>query len=237
MNIVERVADSVKIRNIIVSVSDKSGLEEFIPGLVRTAPGITLFSTGGTFTRIEDILSDAGLDSGPEACRLVRISEYTGQPEMQGGLVKTLDFKIYLGLLSEPFNSSHEDDLKRTNAVEIDMVAANLYPFQNTVADRDCTLERGRSNIDIGGPCMLRASAKNYLRVASVCDPADYPAIIDELESTGGALTLETRFELARKSFAHTAAYDAAIAAYLAGIDPQNLDGEYTVDSDKGGTE
>lgn len=229
MNIVERVADSVKIRNIIVSVSDKSGLEEFIPGLVRTAPGITIFSTGGTFARIEDILSGAG--------DLVRISEYTGQPEMQGGLVKTLDFKIYLGLLSEPFNSSHEDDLKRTNAVEIDMVVANLYPFQKTVAARDCTLERARSNIDIGGPCMLRASAKNYLRVASVCDPADYPAIIDALESSGGALTLETRFALARKSFAHTAAYDDAVAAYLAGVDPEGFGGEYTLASGKGDAE
>ena len=229
MNIVERVADSVKIRNIIVSVSDKSGLEEFIPGLVRAVPGVTVFSTGGTYARIGEILSGAG--------NLVRVSEYTGQPEMQGGLVKTLDFKIYLGLLSEPFNSSHAEDLERTGAVEIDMVIANLYPFQDTVAAGDCTLEKARSNIDIGGPCMLRAAAKNFLRVASVCDPADYPAVIEELKSSKGGLSLETRFELARKSFAHTAAYDAAISAYLAGIETKGLGVEYTLAPETGDAE
>lgn len=234
MNIVERVADTVKIRNILISVSDKSGLDKFVPDLVRTVGGITIFSTGGTFSRIKDVLAETGLDSGPHAGKLVPVSEYTGQPEMQGGLVKTLDFKIYLGLLSEPFNSSHAGDLKRTAAVEIDMVVTNLYPFQATVATAGCTLERARSNIDIGGPCMLRAAAKNYLRVASVCDPKDYPRIIDELSGLDGALSLETRFTLARKSFAHTAAYDAAISTYLTGVDPKSLEGEYTLEPEKG---
>ena len=234
MNIVERVADSVKIRNIIISVSDKTGLEDFVTGLVRAAPGVTIFSTGGTYARLRDLFSGAGFDSVPGKGSLVPVSDYTGQPEMQGGLVKTLDFKIYLGLLSEPFNPSHEADLKRTGAVEIDMVVANLYPFQATVADKGCTLERARSNIDIGGPCMLRASAKNYLRVASVCDPGDYPGIIAELETSAGELSLSTRFELARKSFAHTAAYDAAVSTYLAGVDPRGLGGEYTLSPETG---
>jgi phosphoribosylaminoimidazolecarboxamide formyltransferase/IMP cyclohydrolase len=150
---------------------------------------------------------------------------------MQGGLVKTLDYKIYLGLLSEPFNEDHADDLERTGAVEIDMVVANLYPFQSTVSEDDCALERARSNIDIGGPCMLRASAKNYLRVASVCDPEDYPRIVDEMTSSGGSLSLATRFSLARKSFAHTAAYDAAISTYLMGVDPKGFDNDYTIEN------
>ena len=136
---------------------------------------------------------------------------------MQGGLVKTLDFKIYLGLLSETYNAAHADDLKRTKGVAIDMVVVNLYPFVQTVSKPGATAEMARANIDIGGPCMVRASAKNFLRVASVTDPADYEGVIRELEAGRGILSLKTRFALAQKAFAHTAAYDTAIAAYLKG--------------------
>ena len=151
----------------------------------------------------------------------MQVSDYTGQPEMQGGLVKTLDFKIYLGLLSETYNPAHEADLKRVRGVPIDLVAVNLYPFAQTVARAGATPEEARANIDIGGPCMVRAAAKNFLRVASVTDPADYGRIAAEMKAGGGSLALQTRYELARKAFAHTAAYDTAIAAYWAarGID------------------
>jgi phosphoribosylaminoimidazolecarboxamide formyltransferase/IMP cyclohydrolase len=209
VNFVERIDDGVKIRNVLASVSDKTGLETFVPRLVKVSPEVKIFSTGGTFSAIRDLL-------GPAAAKhLVQVSDYTGQPEMQGGLVKTLDFKIYLGLLSETYNPAHVADLKRTQGVAIDMVIVNLYPFVQTIAKPDATVEKARANIDIGGPCMVRAAAKNFLRVASVTDPSDYGRIAEELAALKGVMMLKTRFELARKAFAHTAAYDSAIAAYL----------------------
>jgi phosphoribosylaminoimidazolecarboxamide formyltransferase / IMP cyclohydrolase len=211
LNIVGKIDELVSVKRVLVSVSDKTGLDRFIPGLVAAAPGVTLYSTGGTHKAIADLLGVAGA-----AKHLVSVSDYTGQPEMQGGLVKTLDFRIYLGLLSETYNEAHAADLKRTRAVSIDMVVVNLYPFQATVAKVGVTPEQARTNIDIGGPCMVRASAKNFLRVASVTDPRDYDRILEELGRQGGRVSLATRFDLARKAFRHTAEYDAAIAQYFA---------------------
>ena len=209
INMVERIDDQVKIQHVLVSVSDKTGLEDFIPGLLAVNPAIRFFSTGGTFGRIREILGAQADDC------LQQVSAYTGQPETQGGLVKTLDFKIYLGLLTETYNTSHQEDLQRTQSVPIDMVVVNLYPFKSTIAKPDVTPEMARGNIDIGGPCMIRASAKNFIRVASVVDPQDYGQILSQLQSSQGALTLAERFRLAQKAFAHTAAYDHTIADYL----------------------
>lgn len=210
-NLVEQIDALVKIQRVLVSVSDKSGLASFIPALVEINPALTLYSTGGTFQALEGVL-------GASLARkhLVQVSDYTGQPEMQGGLVKTLDFKIYLGLLSETYNPAHAADLKRLKAVAIDLVVVNLYPFTQTIASSGVTPEQARANIDIGGPCLLRAAAKNFLRVAAVTDPADYPSLLAELKQSQGFLAFQTRFALAQKAFAHTAAYDAAIAGYLA---------------------
>lgn len=208
-NIVEKIDDRVAVRTVLISVSDKAGLEKLAPGLIKVCPQVKILSTGGTYDRLKDLL---GKDAGK---RLQQVSEYTGQPETQGGLVKTLDFKIYLGLLTETYNQFHQGDLKRTTAAPIDMVVVNLYPFQATVAKPGVSVEEARANIDIGGPCMIRASAKNYLRVASVTNPADYPRVLSELAKTKGRTTLKLRFDLAKKAFAHTASYDAAIAAYL----------------------
>ncbi len=210
LNIVTEIDDRVKVRNVLMSVSDKTGLESFVPALIKACPGVKIYSTGGTYTKVKEILGDAA------AATLVAVSDYTGQPEMQGGLVKTLDFKIYLGLLSETYNDSHQADLKRLSALPIDMVVVNLYPFRETVAKAGVTPEMARTNIDIGGPCMVRASAKNYLRVASVTDPLDYAAIAQELESRDGTVGLDTRFKLMKKAFAHTAEYDTAIAGFFA---------------------
>jgi len=214
LNIVEKIDDRVAVRSVLVSVSDKTGLDAFVPRLAAANPEIRIYSTGGTYRAVAAILG-----TERAARNLVAVSDYTGQPEMQGGLVKTLDFKIYLGLLSETYNEAHAADLARVAAAPIDMVVANLYPFQQTVAAEGVTPEQARTNIDIGGPCMVRAAAKNYLRVCSVTDPADYGRIAGELEAHDGTIGLDTRFELARKAFAHTAEYDAAIAGYLAGID------------------
>jgi phosphoribosylaminoimidazolecarboxamide formyltransferase/IMP cyclohydrolase len=218
INVVEKVDNLVAVKHVLISVSDKSGLETFIPELIQLVPDIRIFSTGGTFSKITDILKDQA--DG----HLTQVSEYTGQPETQGGLVKTLDFKIYLGLLTETYNDSHQGDLKRTGAVPIDMVIVNLYPFKATIEKEGVTPEQARGNIDIGGPCMIRASAKNFLRVSSVVDPDDYPAIISEMKKNKGCSSLSLRFDLARKAFAHTAAYDQAIAGYLAEREFEDVD-------------
>ncbi len=209
INVVERIDDLIRVKHILVSVSDKNGLDRLIPEMLSINSEIKIFSTGGTYTRIKEILG-----SNAASC-LTQVSDYTGQPETQGGLVKTLDFKIYLGILTETYNEYHQNDLKRTNAVPIDMVIVNLYPFKETIAKQDITVEQARGNIDIGGPCMIRASAKNFLRVAPVVDPSDYETIISEMKSNNGQLSLELRFDLAQKAFEHTAAYDRTIADYL----------------------
>lgn len=221
VNIVEMIDDNVKIQNVIVSVSDKKGLDKMIAGLVAVNPNIKIYSTGGTFSAIK------AMNIKELKQNLIQISDYTGQPEMQGGLVKTLDFKIYLGLLSETYNEAHKTDLRRTGAVPMDMVIVNLYPFRETIAKPDATLEMARANIDIGGPCMIRASAKNFLRVAVVTNPADYDSVLDELKQTGGNLSLRTRFELAKKAFAHTAEYDTAISSYLNNVNFAKASGCY----------
>jgi len=222
LNIVEKIDDGVKVNHVLASVSDKAGLEDLIPGLVAANPSVMIYSTGGTYSRIEEIL---GADEASK--NLTAVSVYTGQPEMQGGLVKTLDFKIYLGLLSETYNEAHMDDLGRVEGVPIDMVVVNLYPFKKTVAQAGVTPEQARTNIDIGGPCMVRASAKNYLRVASVTDPEDYSGILEELRTSGGCVSLKTRSSLMKKAFAHTAEYDAAIAGYFAGLSDDEVSGCY----------
>ena len=222
LNIVKDIDSRVAIKHVLMSVSDKTGLETFVPALVKACPGVKIYSTGGTYVKVKEILGDAAADT------LVAVSDYTGQPEMQGGLVKTLDFKIYLGLLSETYNEAHQADLKRLEAQPLDMVVVNLYPFQQTVAKEGVTPEMARTNIDIGGPCMVRASAKNYLRVASVTDPLDYGNIANELEAHGGTLGLDTRFKLMKKAFTHTARYDTAISEFFTTRTWEEVNGTYT---------
>jgi phosphoribosylaminoimidazolecarboxamide formyltransferase/IMP cyclohydrolase len=222
LNIVETIDSRVQVKNVLMSVSDKTGLETFVPALVKACPGVKIYSTGGTYSKIKEILGNAAEGT------LVAVSDYTGQPEMQGGLVKTLDFKIYLGLLSETYNDAHQDDIKRLDAKAIDMVVVNLYPFRETVAKEGVTPEMARTNIDIGGPCMVRASAKNYLRVASVTDPLDYQGIVQELSANNGTIGLDTRFRLMKKAFAHTAEYDTAIASFFRECTWQTVSQTYT---------
>ena len=222
INVVEKIDNLVKVKHVLISVSDKSGLETFIPQLLAHAPG-AIFSTGGTFTRINEILGDKAVQT------LMRVSDYTGQPETQGGLVKTLDFKIYLGLLTETYNEAHQADLTRTDSVPIDMVIANLYPFKETISKADVTPEMARGNIDIGGPCMIRASAKNYIRVTSVVNPADYDEILTEIKKHAGATSLELRYRLACKAFEYTAIFDRTIADFMAGREVGEVAGCYTL--------
>ena len=221
INVVEKIDDAVKVNHVLLSVSDKQGLDTFVPRLMQINSNIQFLSTGGTYQRLKEILGEKS-----SAC-LKQVSEYTGQPETQGGLVKTLDFKIYLGLLTETYNDAHKNDLSRTSSVPIDMVVVNLYPFKETISRQGVTVEQARGNIDIGGPCMIRASAKNFIRVASVVDPGDYDMIIAEMEKNAGVTSLGLRFRLAQKAFEHTAVYDRTIAGFLASKTQKDVEGCY----------
>ena len=209
LNVVTKIDPLIEVRNVLISVSDKSNLKQLVTQLLEINPQMTLYSTGGTYNAIWEMLGDRA------ETRLKQVSAYTGQPETQGGLVKTLDFKIYLSILTETYNVDHQQDLARTGAVQFDMVVVNLYPFKQTISKPDVTVEQARGNIDIGGPCMIRASAKNFIRVASVVDPEDYGAILSEMRAGSGRISLDLRFRLAQKAFGHTAAYDRMIAEYL----------------------
>ena len=200
----------MKIRQALLSLSDKRGAIEFAQGLA--AHGIKLLSTGGT----AKLLRDAGL-------AVTEISDYTGFPEMLDGRVKTLHPKVHGGILARRDLPEHLTTIEQHGIPTIDLVCVNLYPFRETVAKPTVTLEEAIENIDIGGPAMVRSSAKNYAGVAVVTDPQDYPALLTEMQANDGALTLATRFGLAKKAFTHTARYDAAIANWLTSLDEANL--------------
>ncbi len=194
-----------RVRQALISVSDKSGCVEFAQGL--SALGVKILSTGGTAR----LLEKAGV-------AVTEVSSYTGFPEMLDGRVKTLHPKIHGGILARRDTPAHMQAIEAAGIAPIDLIAVNLYPFQATVADPECRLGDAIENIDVGGPAMLRAAAKNHGGVAVVVDPADYARVLEEIR-TGGAVGDATRFELARKVFAHTAAYDGAIANYLYSLD------------------
>jgi phosphoribosylaminoimidazolecarboxamide formyltransferase/IMP cyclohydrolase len=193
-------------RQALISVSDKTGTAEFARAL--HAFGFGILSTGGT----AKLLRDAGIP-------VVEIGDYTGFPEMLDGRVKTLHPKVHAGILARRDLPAHVQATADANIPAIDLVVVNLYPFVETISRAGCTLEEAIENIDIGGPTMVRAAAKNWQHVAIVTDPADYPALIAEMQSANGAVSAETRFRLARKAFSHTAAYDGAISSYLTATD------------------
>ncbi len=212
-DLVGKVQDKIPVRTVLLSVSDKTGLDDFARDIVGLCPDVMFLSTGGTFKALLPALAIIG-----EQSRLVEVAEYTGFPEMDGGLVKTLHPKIHAGILGERGNTKHhaylENDL--SGARFIDMVVVNLYPFGKTVATPGVTFEKARGNIDIGGPSMVRGAAKNFPSCAVVTDPRDYMLILDDLRRNGGRTDFARRLELSKKAFAMTAEYDTAIAAYLA---------------------
>lgn len=209
LNRVTDVDNIVPIRNALVSVADKRDLESFVTELWSVAPNARIYSSGGTYKALSDVASRADRED-----QLIEIAGYTGQPEMQGGLVKSLDFKIYLGLLSETYNEDHRNDIERTQAIAFDLTVCNFYPFEGAASEEGVTIEDLRTHIDIGGPSMLRASAKNFLRVAAVSAPDDYRSLIDEVRTHGGT-TLAYRAHLAAKAFRYTSHYENAIAGIL----------------------
>ncbi len=192
-----------RIKRALVSVSDKTGIVEFCTALHQL--GIVIVSTGGTARLLAE-----------NKIPVIEISDYTGFPEMMDGRVKTLHPKVHGGLLGR---RGQDDAVMREHGIEpIDLVVVNLYPFEATVSKADCTLADAIENIDIGGPAMLRSAAKNHAWVSVVVDATDYPAIVNELKSNEGALSDNTRFQLAQKVFAHTANYDANVSNYLGAI-------------------
>jgi len=191
-----------KINRAVISLSDKTGITDFARSLQNF--GVEILSTGGT----AKTLREGGLT-------ILDVSEYTGFPEMLDGRVKTLHPKIHGGLLGVRDNPEHAQKMKDHGIREIDMVVVNLYPFEATVAKPSCTLEDAIENIDIGGPSMLRAAAKNYPYVTVIVDPSDYKTVLDEMKETNGSVSRETNFRLAKKVFQLTARYDKAIAEYL----------------------
>ena len=195
-----RNSDFVKIKRALISVSDKTGIVEFAQALVKT--GVEILSTGGTFNLLKSNNVPA-----------IEISDYTGFPEMMSGRVKTLHPKVHGGILAR--RGIDDDVLKEHSINTIDMVVVNLYPFEQTIAKKDCSLEDAIENIDIGGPTMVRAAAKNFNDVAIVTDANAYSQIITDMQSNDGALSRDFRFDLSVKAFEHTAAYDGAIANYL----------------------
>jgi phosphoribosylaminoimidazolecarboxamide formyltransferase/IMP cyclohydrolase len=194
----------MKIQRALLSVSDKTGLVDFARALADA--GVELLSTGGT----AKALRDAGL-------AVIDVSEYTGFPEMLDGRVKTLHPKVHGGILARRDLPEHVATMASHGMPYIDLVCVNLYPFVATVS-KPHTLDDAIENIDIGGPAMVRSSAKNYRHVAIVTDPADYPALVTEMQANGGALTDATRFNLAKKAFTHTAQYDGHISNYLTAL-------------------
>ena len=194
------------IKRALLSVSDKHGIVDFARGLIKF--DVEILSTGGT----AKLLAEHHIP-------VVEVGDYTGFPEMLDGRVKTLHPKIHGGILGQRDSDAHVKAMQEANIPPIDMVVVNLYPFAATIARPGATLHDAIENIDIGGPTMLRAAAKNYAHVAVVCDPVDYKSVLSEMDMTGGIIAGDTRFQLARKAFSHTAEYDGTISNYLTSID------------------
>ena len=193
------------LKQALISVSDKTGVLDFARAL--SALGVHLLSTGGT----AKLLAENGL-------AVTEVADYTGFPEMLDGRVKTLHPKVHGGILARRDLPSHQAALAEHSIPTIDMVVVNLYPFAQTVAKSHCTLDEAIENIDIGGPAMLRSSAKNHKDVVVICDPSDYAAVLAELHSEAHEVSQETKFALAKKVFAHTAQYDGAITNYFTSL-------------------
>jgi len=193
-----------KIVRALISVTDKSGIDQL--GRALAGFDVEILSTGGT----AKALASAGI-------KITEVSEFTGFPEMLDGRVKTLHPRIHGGILGMRTRPAHIQAMEKHGILPIDMVVVNLYAFKKTVERPDCTLADAVENIDIGGPTLLRAAAKNYPFVTVITDPSDYTTVIAEMERSGGSVSEETNFRLAKKVFLLTHAYDGAIALYLSG--------------------
>ena len=217
---IHQVIDLIKPEHILVSVFDKNGLDELVKGILEVNPDARFYSTGGTGKKIIEIL-------GPQSKKnYVSVEDFTGAPEMEGGLVKTLHPKIHAGLLAERGNPSHEEYLFKTLAqnnsmpgVYFDIFVGNLYPFTSVISKEGTTSETARVNIDIGGPAMTMASAKNWHSIAVLTSSDQYAGFIQSLKKQNGRIALEQRFKLATRAMKSIGEYRTAIGNYFSALD------------------
>ncbi len=213
------VVDRIKPAHVLVSVFAKNGLEVLVPGLLRKNPEIMFYSTGGTEKKIQELLGEK-FEKNYKS-----VESFTGAPEMEGGLVKTLHPKIHAGLLAERGNPAHIEYLEKILSIfgkgsgaYFDVLVSNLYPFPEVVSREDATAEMARINIDIGGPGMTMAGAKNWHSVAVLTDPDQYEGFLDCCNEHDGATTAQIRFALAQKAFMAVGEYRMAIGEYFSGL-------------------
>lgn len=199
----------MSIKQALISVSDKTGVVDLASTLHQL--NITIISTGGT----AKLLQEAGIP-------VIEVSDYTGFPEMLDGRVKTLHPKIHAGILARMDLPEHQQIMEQAHIPTIDLVVVNLYPFTRTIAQPDCSFEDAVENIDIGGPTMIRAAAKNFQRVTVVTDPLDYAVLLEQIRANNGSVSDSYRFQLAQKAFSHTARYDGAISNYLTALESKD---------------
>lgn len=192
----------MSIKQALISVSDKTGVIDLAYALNQS--GVKIISTGGTARLLQE-----------KNIPVIEISDYTGFPEMLDGRVKTLHPKVHAGILARNDLPAHQAAMEKAGIADIELVVVNLYPFSQTVSQTDCTLDKAIENIDIGGPTMIRAAAKNYSKVTVITDPADYPVLLNEMTLNNGTVSSTRRFEFAQKAFSHTAVYDSTISNYL----------------------
>lgn len=215
-----KVIDRIRPEHILVSVFDKAGLEPLIRGILAANPSARFYSTGGTGKKIVEILGE----NAPR--NYTPVEDFTGAPEMEGGLVKTLHPKIHAGLLAERGNPAHEEYLYKTLSslggspgVYFDVFVGNLYPFTSVVAKEGTTSETARVNIDIGGPAMTMASAKNWHSVSVLTSPSQYEGFVSSLKKNNGFIGLQQRFALASRAMESIGEYRSAIGDYFSGLD------------------
>jgi phosphoribosylaminoimidazolecarboxamide formyltransferase/IMP cyclohydrolase len=214
-----KVEDLIPVNAILVSVSDKTGLETLANGILEQNPQAIFFSTGGTYKELRPILGSRAEDS------LVAIEAFTGVPEMEGGLVKTLTHKIHAGILGERNNEAHQTYLMKDmqGGTYFDMLVVNLYPFSTVTRIPDTTFESARGHIDVGGPSMLRGAAKNFLSCAPICSPNQYDKVLEHMRHHDGCTTLAKRFELAQSAYKELTNYNTRIRDYFVVQDPTEI--------------
>ena len=217
---IHQVVNLIKPEHVLVSVFDKSGLEDLVRGILEVSPSAKFYSTGGTGKKIAEILGDNASKN------YIPVEEFTGAPEMEGGLVKALHPKIHAGLLAERGNPAHEEYLYKILAgmggrpgVYFDIFVGNLYPFTSVIAKEGTTSETARVNIDIGGPAMTMASAKNWHSIAVLTSTSQYAGFIGSLKKQNGRISLEQRFKLAAEAMQSIGEYRTAIGRYFSALD------------------
>jgi phosphoribosylaminoimidazolecarboxamide formyltransferase/IMP cyclohydrolase len=223
MKLVEEIDNLVPVRTVLASVFFKEGIENLVKGLVERCPRAKIISTGGTYSAIRQIL---GKDADN---KLMMIEQYTGDPEIAGGLVKSLGYAKSLGLLTNTYWPEHQEALAQRGVAPIDVVVCNFYPFEQAVADRDATPEAARSNMDIGGPTMTNEAAKNMLRVAVLTSHSQYGDFLEDLARNQGSTSLEFRLKCAKDAFTAIARDAFARGQYWCTVTAEQLAGCYKV--------